>query len=59
MKLSTQYQARGLVRIIRGTTKAMAGRIFANRTMGVKGKFDCLAGRLQCKIGKVQGMCGL
>ena len=59
MKLSTRYQARGLVRIIRGTTKALAGKFFSNRTMGVTGKVECLAGRLQWKIGKVQGMCGL
>jgi len=59
MKLSTRYQARGLFRIIRGTTKALAGRICSNRTMGVKGRFDRLAGRLQWKVGKVQGMCGL
>jgi hypothetical protein len=59
MKLSTRYQARGLVRIISGTTRAMAGRICSNRTMGVKGRFECLAGRFQRKVGKVQGMCGL
>jgi uncharacterized protein YjbJ (UPF0337 family) len=59
MKLSTRYQARGLVRIIRGTTKSLAGRVLSNRTMGVKGKIECLAGRLQWKVGKVQGLCGL
>jgi uncharacterized protein YjbJ (UPF0337 family) len=59
MKLSTRYQARGLFRIISGTTRAMAGRICSNRTMGVKGKVECLAGRLQLKVGKVQGLCGL
>jgi len=59
MKLSTRYQARGLFRIIRGTTRAMAGRICSNRTMGVIGRFERLAGRLQWKVGKVQGMCGL
>jgi uncharacterized protein YjbJ (UPF0337 family) len=37
----------------------MAGKIFANRTMGVKGKVECLAGRFQWKVGKIQGMCGL
>lgn len=59
MKLSTRYQARGLVRIIRGTAKAMAGRIISSRTLGIKGKIECLAGRFQWKMGKVQGMCGL
>jgi len=59
MKLSTRYQARGLVRIIRGTAKAMAGRISSNTTLGVRGRFECLAGRFQWKVGKFQGMCGL
>lgn len=59
MKLSTRCQARGLVRIFRGTARIMAGRIFANRTMGVKGRVECLAGRFQWKVGKVEGMCGL
>lgn len=58
MKFSTRFQARGLFRIIRGTTRAMAGKICSNRTLGVKGKFERLAGRLQLKVGKVQGMCG-
>jgi uncharacterized protein YjbJ (UPF0337 family) len=59
MKLSTRSQARGLFRIIRGTTRVTAGRICSNRTLGVKGRFECLAGRLQMKVGKVQGLCGL
>lgn len=59
MKLSTRYQARGLFRIIKGTTKAMAGKVCANRTLGVKGKVECLAGKLQFKVGKLQGKCGL
>lgn len=59
MKLSTRYQARGLLRIIRGTARTMAGRICSNRSMGVKGKVECLAGRLQWKVGKAQGLCGL
>lgn len=59
MKLSTRYQAKGLLRIIRGTTKALAGKISSNTTLGVKGRFERLAGRLQRKVGKVQGMCGL
>jgi len=37
----------------------LAGRVLSNRTMGVKGKIECLAGRLQWKVGKVQGLCGL
>lgn len=58
MKLSTRYQARGLFRILRGTTKALAGKICSNRALGVKGKVECLTGRIQLKIGKVQGLCG-
>jgi hypothetical protein len=27
--------------------------------MGVRGRLDCLTGRLQRNIGKVQGFCGL
>lgn len=59
MKLSTRSQAKGLFRIIRGTARAMVGTICSNRTMGVKGRFDRLAGRFQWKVGKVEGMCGL
>jgi len=59
MKLSTRYQARGLFRILRGSAIVMAGKISSNRAMGVRGKLDCLAGRLQRNIGKVQGVCGL
>lgn len=59
MKLSTRYQAKALFRIIKGTSKVMAGKISSNTTMGVKGKFERLTGRLQWRIGKVQGMCGL
>ncbi len=59
MKLSTRYQAKGLIRIIRGTTKIMAGKICFSRAMGIKGRLDRLTGRFQWKIGKVQGFCGL
>jgi len=59
MKLSRRYQARGLFRIVRGTAKAIAGKIWANRKMAVTGRVERQAGRLQFKVGKVQGMCGL
>lgn len=59
MKLSTRYQTKGLYRIIKGTTKVITGKILSNTTMGVKGRFECLAGKLQWKVGKVQGRCGL
>jgi uncharacterized protein YjbJ (UPF0337 family) len=59
MKLSTRYRTKGFLRIIKGTTQALAGKICSNRTMGVKGRLACLAGRLQWKVGKVQELCGL
>jgi uncharacterized protein YjbJ (UPF0337 family) len=59
MKLSTRYQAKGIVRIIRGTAKEIAGNISSNSTLGFKGRFERLAGKVQWKIGKAQGFCGL
>ena len=59
MKLSTRYQAKGLFRIIRGTSMELAGRITSNRSRGFKGTCDRLAGMLQWRIGKVQGVFGL
>ena len=59
MKLSTRSRAKGLFRIIRGTSKELAGKISSNTRLGVKGKFDRLTGKLQWRIGKVEGMCGL
>jgi uncharacterized protein YjbJ (UPF0337 family) len=59
MKLSTRYQAKGIFRVLRGTAKEFAGRISSNTTLGFKGKFERLAGKVQMKIGKAQGICGL
>ncbi len=59
MKLSTRFRAHGLFRIVRGTSKTIAGRICSNRMMGVRGRIDRLTGRLQMRVGKVQGLCGL
>jgi uncharacterized protein YjbJ (UPF0337 family) len=58
MKLSTKCQAKGAFRIAKGTVKEIAGKICSNRTLGVKGKFERFAGKVQLKIGKVQGVCG-
>jgi uncharacterized protein YjbJ (UPF0337 family) len=58
MKLSTRYQAKGMYRVVRGTVKEIVGKISSNTTMGVKGKFERFAGRVQCKIGKAQGLFG-
>ena len=59
MKLSTRYQAKGIFRVVKGTVKEIAGRISSNTALGVKGKFERLGGKVQLKIGKVQGRCGL
>ena len=59
MKLSTRYQAKGVFRVVRGTVKEIAGKISSNTTLGVKGKFERFTGKVQWKIGKVQGICGL
>ncbi|GAC1466344.1 MAG: hypothetical protein PVSMB11_01820 [Desulfuromonadaceae bacterium] len=58
MKLSTRYQAKGMIRIVKGTIKEIAGKISSNTTLGVKGKFERFAGNVQRKIGKAQGLCG-
>lgn len=59
MKLSTRYQARGMFRVVRGTVKGIVARLSANRALGVNGKLERIAGRMQCRIGKVQGAFGL
>ena len=59
MKLSTKYQAKGMLRVVRGTVKELAGKISSNTTLGVKGKLERIAGKVQRKIGKAQGLCGL
>jgi len=59
MKLSTRCQAKGIFRVVRGTVREMAGRISSNTTLGYRGRFERLAGRIQWRIGKVEGFCGL
>lgn len=58
MKPSTRNQTKGLFRIVKGTAKVFAGKISANALLGAKGKFERLAGNVQMKIGKAQGVCG-
>lgn len=58
MKLSRRYQTKGICNVVKGTVREMAGRICFSRKMGLKGKFERLAGRCQWKIGKFQGVCG-
>jgi uncharacterized protein YjbJ (UPF0337 family) len=59
MKLSIRYQAKGIYRVARGTVKEIAGKISSNTALGIKGKFERFAGRVQWKIGKAQGLFGL
>jgi len=59
MKLSTKYQARGIFHRVRGTVREVAGKVCSNTTLGAKGKLEKVAGKVQGKIGKVQGFCGL
>jgi uncharacterized protein YjbJ (UPF0337 family) len=59
MKLSTKYQAKGMLHVVKGTIKAIAGKISSNTTLGVRGKCERFAGKVQRKIGKAQGLCGL
>ena len=59
MKLSTRYQTKGIFHVVRGTVKEIAGGISSNKVQGVKGKFERLAGRIQWRVGKTQGLFGL
>ncbi len=59
MRLSTRYQAKGMLRVVRGTMKEFIATISANRTLGARGKLERIAGKMQCRIGKVQGAIGL
>lgn len=59
MKLSTRYQAKGMLRVAKGTVKEFAGKISSNTMLGIKGRFERFTGNVQRKIGKAQGLCGL
>lgn len=59
MKLSTRFQIRGAFRIVKGTAKAVTAKVSSNRWLGVKGRFESFAGRMQWKVGKAQGSMGL
>lgn len=58
MKASTKLMAKGVFHEVKGTAKSIAGAMTANRTLGAKGKVERLAGKVQVKIGKVEGFCG-
>lgn len=59
MKLSTKYRLNGIIREVKGTFRVIAGKISSNRSLGAKGKMEQIAGRLQGKLGRVQGVIGL
>jgi uncharacterized protein YjbJ (UPF0337 family) len=59
MKLSTRYQMKGMLRVVKGSVKEMAGTVSSNTLLGVKGKVERLTGKVQWKIGKAQGLVGL
>jgi uncharacterized protein YjbJ (UPF0337 family) len=50
--------AKGMFLEMRGTAKRMVGSLISSRTMGVKGNFERLTGKMQRKLGKFQGACG-
>jgi len=59
MKLSTRYRLNGIFHIVRGTVREVFAGISAKRTLAAKGRLERIGGRLQGKIGKVQGIVGL
>jgi len=58
MRASTKWMARGMFHEARGTAKKIVGSLLSNRILGAKGKFERITGKVQRKIGKVEGMCG-
>jgi uncharacterized protein YjbJ (UPF0337 family) len=50
--------AKGMFHEVSGTAKKVVGSIISNRTLETKGKIERIAGTVQRKVGKVQGMCG-
>lgn len=58
MKSSTKRMAKGMFHEVSGTAKKVVGSILSDRTLETKGRIERIAGTVQRKIGKVQGMCG-
>jgi len=58
MKLSRRYQTKALLRVVRGTARALAGKISSNTTLRLKGSLERATGKIQWKLGKLQGACG-
>ncbi len=59
MKRSTKHLAKGRFRIVKGLLKGVIARVTASRRMAVKGGLDRIAGKMQCRLGKAQGLIGL
>lgn len=58
MKASTRYMAKGFFHEVRGTVKEFVGGMSSNTALGVKGKLERMSGKVQWRIGKVQGKFG-
>lgn len=58
MRASRRYMAKGIFHEWRGAVKEIVGRVSSNRTVGVKGTFERITGKVQRKIGKACGVCG-
>jgi uncharacterized protein YjbJ (UPF0337 family) len=59
MKLSTMFQAKGMVRVVKGTVKELIGKVTSNTMLRIEGRFERITGNVQRKIGRAQGLCGL
>ena len=59
MKLSTRFQLKGLLRVVRGTAKEITGKLSSNKILGMKGTFERFTGQVQRRIGKAEGAIGL
>lgn len=59
MKTSTRYRLTGIFHEIKGTVRGVIGKISSNRILGAKGNFERITGKLQYRVGKVQGAMGL
>jgi len=59
MKTSTRYRLTGIFHEVRGTVRGIIGKISSNRILGVRGNLERITGKLQYRVGKVQGAMGL
>jgi len=59
MKISTRYRLSGIFHEARGTVKGIVGKISSNRILGAKGNLERIRGKLQYRLGRVQGAIGL